>query len=45
MSDEETTAGVQLAERVSKKNPLVSGEVLNEGMLGDSDNDDAKRSR
>ena len=27
MSDEETTAGVQLAKRVSNKNPLVSGEV------------------
>ena len=28
MSDEETTTGVQLAERVSNKNPLVSEEVL-----------------
>ena len=42
MSDEETTAGVQLAEHVSNKNPLVSEEILNGGMLGDSDNDDAK---
>ena len=33
MSDEETTAGVQLAERVSNKNPLVSGEVLNESLF------------
>ena len=42
MSDEETTTGVQLAERVSNKNPLVSEEVLNEGMPGDSDNDEKK---
>ena len=27
MSDEETTTGVQLAKRVSNKNPLVSEEV------------------
>ena len=43
MSDEETTTGVQLAECFSK-NPLVSEEVLDEGMLRDSDNDDAKPS-
>ena len=44
MSDEEATTGVQLAERVFNKYPLVSGEIHNEGMLGDSDNDDAKPS-
>ena len=41
MSGEETSTGVQLAECFSK-NPLVSEEVLDESMLGDSDNDDAK---
>ena len=34
MSDEETTTGVQLAECVSNKNPLVSEEVLTEGRRG-----------
>ena len=42
MSDEETTTGVQLAERVSNKNPLVSEEVPAMISAGDSDNDDKK---
>ena len=42
MSDEEATTGVQLAERVSNKNPLVSEEVPAVISAGDSDNDDKK---
>ena len=42
MSDEETTTGVQLAKRVSNKNPLVSEEVPAVISAGDSDNDDKK---
>ena len=45
MSDEETATGVQLEERISNKNPLVSEEVpAMISKFGDSDNDDAKPS-
>ena len=42
MSDEEATTGVQLAKRVSNKNPLVSEEVPAVISPGDSDNGDKK---